>query len=159
MPRTAVHVAGTALLITLCTLGLGAPTVHAEHHEGSHTRSHGERKAKDPATYAAKLTEKLGLSEEQSTQVTAIIEEHHAKIKPLKDQIKALFEQMKPLKEQIGELKQAKHGAIKAVLTLEQQVQFAEMGSKKRGHQQHGPDVYCEYCALKKSESSESEEE
>ncbi len=159
MPRTAVHVAGPALLITLCTLGLGAPTVHAEHHEGSHTHSHGERKAKDPATYAAKLTEKLGLSEEQSAQVMAIVEEHHAKIKPLKDQIEVLFEQMKPLKEQVGELKQAKHDAIKAVLTLEQQVQFAEMRAKKRGHQPHGPDGSCEYCALKRAESSESAEE
>ena len=159
MPRTAVHVAGTALLITLCALGLGAPTVHAEHHEGSHTYSHGERKAKDPASYAATLTETLGLSEEQSAQVTAIIEEHHAKIKPIKDQLKALKEQMKPLKEQVGELKQAKHDAIKAVLTLEQQVQFAEMGAKKRGHYKHGPDCNCESCALKRAESSESEEE
>ncbi len=159
MPRTAVHVAGTALLITLCTLGLGVPTVHAGHHEGSHTRSHGESKAKDPATYAATLTEKLGLSEEQSAQVTAIVEEHHAKIQAVWDQIKPLKEQIKPLKEQARELKQAKRDAIKAVLTLEQQVQFAEMGSKKRGHQPHGSDVYCEYCALKKSKSSESEEE
>ncbi len=155
MPRTAVHVAGTALLITLCTLGLGAPTVHAGHHGGSHKHSHGERKAKDPATYAATLTETLGLSEEQSTQVTAIIEEHHPKIQVVKDQIKALKEQMQPLKEQVWELKQVKHDAIKAVLTLEQQVQFAEMGATKRGHKKHGPDCRCEYCVLKRAESSE----
>ena len=159
MRRTAVHVAGTTLLITLCTLGLGAPTVHAEHHEGSHKHSHGERKAKDPATYAAKLTEKLGLSEEQSAQVTAIVEEHHAKIQAVWDQITPLKEQITPLKEQARELKQAKHDAIKAVLSLEQQVQFAEMRAKKRGHSKHGADCKCEYCASKRAESSESAEE
>lgn len=157
MTRTVLRVAGTALIITLGALGLAVSAVHAEHHEHGH--DHGERKTKDPAAYAATLTKKLGLSEEQSVQVTAIVEEHHAKIKPFRDQIKALFEQMKPLKEQVGELKQAKHDAIKAVLTLEQQVQFAEMGAKKRGHSKHGPDSSCEYCALKRAESSESAEE
>ena len=157
MPRTAVHVAGTALLITLGILGFAVPTVHAEH--GEHGHDHGARKTKDPAAYAAKLTETLGLSEEQSVQVTAIIEKHHAKIKPVKDQITALKEQMSPLKEQVGELKQAKHDAIKAVLTLEQQVEFAEMGAKKRRHSKHGPNCNCEYCALKKAESSKTEVE
>ncbi len=155
MPRTAVYAAGTALLITLCTFGLAAPAVHAGH--GDH--GYGKHKAKDPAAYAASLTEKLGLSEEQSAQVTAIIEKYHATTQGTKDQIVALKEQMKPLKEQVRELKQAKHDAIKAVLTLEQQVQFAEMRAKKRGHQQHGPDGNCEYCALKRAESSESAEE
>ena len=157
MSRAAVHVVGTALLITLGTFGLAVPAVHAKH--GEHGHDHGERKTMDPAAYAETLTEELGLSEEKSAEVTAIIEEHFAKIKPIKDQITALFEQVKPLKEQVGELKQAKHDAIKAVLTLEQQVKFAEMRAKKRGHSKHGPDCSCEYCALKKAESSGSTEE
>ena len=157
MSQTGVHVAGTALLITLCTLGLAVPAVHAEHH--GHGYDYGERKTKDPAAYAATLTEKLGLSEEQSVQVTAIIEEHHAKIQAVWDQITPLKEQITPLKEQARELKQAKHDAIKAVLTLEQQVQFAEMRAKKRGHSKHGADCKCEYCASKRAESSESAEE
>jgi len=66
---------------------------------------------------------------------------------------------MQPLKEQIGGLKQAKREAIKAVLTLEQQVQFAEMGTKKRGHGKHGSDCGCEFCASKRTESSGSEAE
>ena len=154
MSRTAVHVAGTALFITLGTFGLAVPGVYAEH--GEHGHGHGEHKTMDSAAYAATLTEELGLSEEKSAEVTAIIEEHFAKIKPIKDQITALFEQVKPLKEQVGELKQAKHDAIKAVLTLEQQVLFAERGAKKRGHSKHGSGGYCEYCASKKAGSSEA---
>jgi len=157
MAQAAVHVAGTTLLIILCTLGLTVPAVHAEPH--GHGHGHGEHKAKDPAAYAATLTEQLGLSEEQSVHVTAIVKEHHAKIQPIRDQITALMEQKGALKEQIGELKQAKRDAIKAVLTLEQQVQFAEMGAKTRGHATHGPHCGCEYCALKRAESSESDEE
>jgi len=150
MSRIAVHAAGTALLVTLCTLGFGVPAVHAGHEKHGH--DHGERKTKDPAAYVAKLTEKLSLSEEQSAQVTVMLAEHHAKIKPITEQIATLH-------AQVGELKQAKHDAIKAILTPEQQVQFAEMGAEKRGHFKHGPDCSCESCALKRAESSESDEE
>ena len=151
MPRTAGYVAGTALLITVCAYGLAVPAVHAGH--GEH--GHGEHKAKDPGACAAKLTEELGLSEEQGAQVTAIIEEYHANVQGTKDQITALWEQMKPLKEQVREQKQVKHDAIKAVLTLEQQVTFAEMKSQKRGHTKHGAGCSCASCALKGAKSSD----
>jgi NADH pyrophosphatase NudC (nudix superfamily) len=157
MPRTAVHVAGTALLITLCSLGLGAPTAHAGHdghgegHHGHGENHHGKHKAKDPGAYAAELAQKLGLDESQGAEVTAIIEEHHAKIQGTKDQIEALEEQVK-------EQKQAKYDAIKAALTLEQQAAFAEIKGQKRGHDKHGADCGCESCALERAESSKSED-
>ena len=86
--------------------------------------------------------------------MTAIIEQYHATTQGTKDQIVALKEQMKPLKEQVREARQVKHDAIKAVLTLEQQVTFAEMKSQKRGHKRCGADYSCESCALKRAGSS-----
>lgn len=155
MNRTVVHVTGTALLVTLCVIGLAVPSVRAGHSE--HGYDHSKHKTLDPAAYAAELTEKLALSEEQSVQVAEIIEEYHSNKKPVYEQIEALKEQMQPLWGQLGEMKQTKHDAIKAVLTLEQQVEYAEMGAKKYGHDKHGANCSCKFCALKKTESSESE--
>lgn len=143
----------------------------AEHH-GKHGMRHGGKghhgkrmhEPKDPAEAAAKLAEKLGLSDEQKAQAEKIFAESHPQRQELHEKAKALHEEARALKEsgdeeamrakkeQFKALKQegkALHDAqaekIKAILTDDQRAKFEEMMQRKHDkHRKHGEGHECD---------------
>ena len=106
MFRTGRRIMGIGLAMGICSFGfIGSP---ARADEGSQ---------KDAGHYVKLLDRKLKLTDEQRAQVESIIQDHQAR--------------MQPLKEQMAALREDKRSKIKAVLTPEQQEKFVRMDEQK----------------------------
>ncbi|MFQ5777799.1 MAG: hypothetical protein ACE5IP_07305 [Terriglobia bacterium] len=83
----------------------------------------GEKGKKDSASQAAKLQAKLGLSDAQTAQVRALIEETHSRWAELK----ASGQDKAAMSEAKKKLKEEHNTRLKAILTEEQFARYQEM--------------------------------
>lgn len=92
----------------------------------------GEKSKSDPAAQAAKLQAKLGLSDAQTAEVRALIEDAHSRWAELK----ASGQSEAAMSEAKKKLKADYNTRMKSILTEEQFARYQEMraqyGSKKR---------------------------
>lgn len=148
-------IATTLVASTIALSGLGLVYASSDYHEG-----HGYHKGKNCEHRMQKMTEKLGLSDEQATQIKAIKEKYQPQKQQLRSDMKALraslrevmknepmdaarieeiAQQMGQLKTQKIILKSKKVNEINQVLTAEQRAKKSTMfhhGGKR--HHDHG---------------------
>lgn len=121
--------------ILLSTLALGcalsAPLAFAQEGEKAppqEKRERGPRGGMNPAERVKMMKEHLGLSDEQVTKITAIVEEGAKAVKALRDNKEISQEDRR---SKMGELRKAEMEKIKAVLTPEQTKKAEEMFSRR----------------------------
>ena len=144
---TSAKITGSGVLLSVLLAGGLAFSAHAASAHGA--RGGGER-------FVERMAERLDLDDEQLASVRAVVDEHRAEQRALRDQLRegrALIrelsaddaydeEELRALAETHGDaqaelivLKAKMRSEISAVLTDEQRAQLAEMGERRgRGH-------------------------
>lgn len=82
--------------------------------------------------HKGELAEKLGLTEEQKSKITPLVEKNHADIKAIKDNQSLTKEQKH---EQIAALHQTLDQTMQSILTPEQKQKWQEIKAQRKEHE------------------------
>ncbi|GFZ88837.1 hypothetical protein [Dyella caseinilytica] len=123
------------LALALSAVSL-APAVFAQDNapSGGSGESH-QHGAPDPQQQAARLTNKLGLSNDQTAKITTILQNQQQQISALRSD-SSLSQDDRRTK--MHSIRQDTDTQINAVLTPAQQTQYADMKAKMKQHMQNG---------------------
>lgn len=129
----------SVLVLTLAIAGSAASYAQVPQDQSQGPRGHGQWQGRmaDPAFETKMLTRRLNLSPQQSAQVQPILADRQARMQALKP-AEGTQPDFKALRQQHKAIMEDTQTKLNAILTPEQQQEFAKMHEHRGGHGPRG---------------------